>query len=86
MPRDIDYHELIRQHLRSTAERMVKLADELDEAGEPFTESDKKLIRMAILPAIDEMYAECVHFHLIGERKAFSESFQALDRLFGMTA
>ena len=79
---DVKY--MVKESLIQTGKRMVEIADQLGDSGEHFSEADLKLIRMAMVPALEETFSEFVHFFLLGNSDAQSEAFQTLDRLAGI--
>ena len=79
-----DMKDLVRNCLRSTGERMIELSKEIGDVGDRLPEHDKKLVRMALIPALEESFSELIHFYLLGEDEARSESFHNLDRILGL--
>ncbi|KXH69780.1 MAG: hypothetical protein AM326_01530 [Candidatus Thorarchaeota archaeon SMTZ-45] len=83
MPKsDIQY--LVKQSLESSGKRMLELADQIGDTGAHFSKADRKMIRMAMIPALEDTFSEFVHFFLLENDEATSEAFQTLDRIVGI--
>ena len=79
-----DMYNLVRQSLKATGERMIEISKGLGEGGDRLSSHDRKLCRMAMIPALEESFSELIHFYMLGIPEAQSEAFGQLDRLLGL--
>ena len=52
----VDTHQL-KCMVRQQGEAMLELADKIGDTGDPFTEDERQMVRLAIFPAIKECQA-----------------------------
>ena len=75
---------MVKQSLKGTGERMIELSDTIAEGGGHLSDSDAKLVRMAMVPALQESFEELIHFYMLDNQDMQTEAFRQLDRLIGM--
>ena len=84
MPDKGDMKNMVKLSLKGTGERMIEIADTLSDDGNRLSTADRKLVRMAMIPALEETFSEFVHFYVLGIEEAQTEAFHQLDRIAGL--
>lgn len=81
----IDAMEILKTSLKETGRRMMEMADTISEIGDrDLDPAERKLVRMALLPAIDEAYSELIHFFVMDNSAMSSEAFSRIDQFLGL--
>ena len=57
-----------KQYLESTAQAMLCLAEKLNSVGQPLSQHEEQLIRLACVPALEEMLSITLLDFIKGER------------------
>lgn len=73
--------ETIKSIMRDTAQGIMQLANELDEQGRPFSDTEKMMGRTAILPWITEAHNEQRLFFLNGSLEDVKISMQRVTEI-----
>ena len=79
-----DLKHMVSRSLKGTGERMIELAQTIGEGGDRLGSADRKLVKMAMIPALEEVFSELIHFYMLDALEMQSESFHQLDRLLGL--
>ena len=76
-------HHDIRANLEQHAERCLELAKKVGPKGGELTTSDKELIRLAYVPAVDEMQGMIKSAFVSGMKEWAGHEMERLEKLIG---
>jgi hypothetical protein len=73
-----DTVEYIGRILHEQADRLTRLADELNQEGRPLDQSERELVRMAYLPLFQDMLADITKNFLSGSYSNMGKSMDCM--------
>jgi hypothetical protein len=72
----------LKHNLKSTAERMMLLHDQLQKNGKPLSKQEEELCRMAMLPVLSAALDEIKFFYVAGADDDFEHATHQLSDRF----
>jgi len=83
MPKS-DMMYMVKQNLISTGNRLLQLAETIGEDGNHLSENDRKLVKMAMIPVLEEQFSELVHFYIMDNSEGQQDTFRSMDKVLGL--
>ncbi len=84
IPSRENMNNMVRQSLETTGKMMLDLASRIGDGEGHISETERKMVRMAMIPALEETFSEFIHFYILDLEEPRGEAFHQLDRIAGM--